>query len=263
MKLSEVLETLTDDAKKLYAEDVEVEEKQEIPDPKDIPLLTNKWLKLDDVTCVYADMTRSTQLSVRREAKTVAKLYQLFTGNAVRILNTFGAEYIDVRGDGAFGLFTGDKGFYRAFAAAVTIKTFTSSKAFPIVKESGLEFKLASHIGLQAGRLLVKKIGLRGEMQNEVWAGRPVNIAAKLASRGSDNQLLVSPSVYDRFKSDYIYLSCGCTTENGKRVQGKKVPLWTETEVDSAVYGFDKAYVLSSEWCEVHGEETCNEILDL
>jgi class 3 adenylate cyclase len=263
MKLVELLTDLEADARGLYGKKVEIKSVEAIPDSSDIPLLNNSWLRLDDVTCVYADMVRSTELSVSRDAAVVGKLYELFTGNAVRILNEFGAEYIDVRGDGAFGLFTGDKGFYSAFAAGVTIKTFVSDRAAAIVKSSGLEFPLASHMGIQSGRLLVKRIGLRGDMQNEVWAGKPVNVAAKLASMASSNQLTVSSSAYDRFKSDLIYLSCGCQWIDGKRIVGDKVKLWDPIDVDAAIFGFDKAYVLKSNWCSEHGEATCNGILNL
>jgi len=264
MNLDSLLITLGKDAAALYKEDVAIESAKNIPEPAEIPLQGNTWIRLEDVTCVYADMMRSTQLSVRREPQTVAKLYQLFTGNAVRILNEFDAEYIDVRGDGAFGLFSGRKGFYKALAAAVTVKTFTARHGARIVKESGLAFPLTCHLGIQSGRLLVKKLGLRGDMQNEVWAGRPVNVAAKLASRGGAGQLVVSKNVYDRFESDLIYLSCGCgKSADGRRITGKKSPLWKEVEVDPSVFGSGTAHVLDSDWCVIHGEETCNGILAL
>lgn len=263
MKLIETLKRLRDDAKATYEKDVKVEGAKNIPARDDIPLLSNIWIRLDDVTCVYADMMHSTQLSVRREPNTVARMYELFTANAVRILNEFGAEYVDVRGDGAFGLFTDRAGLYKAFAAAVTIKTFTNDYAAPIVKSSGLEFALTSHIGMQSGRLLVKRIGLRGDMQNEVWAGRPVNVAAKLASRGAGNQLVVSAPVYDRFQSDLIYSSCGCRWEGGNRISGSSTPLWEAIEVDPAIFGSAKAHILKSSWCPEHGEATCNGILAL
>lgn len=263
MKLSDTLKTLRDEAKALYDLPVGIEFVGHVPERKDIPLEGPNWLRLDDVTCVYSDMMRSTQLSVRRDPGAVAKLYELFTSNAVRILNDFDAEYIDVRGDGAFALFTDRAGFYRAFAAAVTIKTFTSAYAAPIVKNSGLEFELASHSGMQFGRLLVKRIGLRGEMQNEVWAGRPVNVAAKLAAQGDENQLVVSKMVYDRFESELIYMSCGCHIENGVHTPGDKVGLWHEVSADSSLFGADTIYALNSNWCTIHGDATCKGILSL
>ena len=69
-------------------------------------------------------MLGSTQFSASTHENATAGAYQLFTGTAVAIFDSFEASYIDVKGDGVFALFNGDQP-YRALAAAVTFKTFS------------------------------------------------------------------------------------------------------------------------------------------
>src|SRR5437588_697847 len=125
---------------------------------------------------------------------------------------------------------------------------------------------IGSHMGIDQKTVLVKKVGLkmvgeRTDRQNEVWAGKPVNMAAKLASIADDNEMLVS----DRFfrslkKDDRIHLSCGCI----KGVPGgPKTELWTARDVTDPRFDFKAAYCLKTIWCQRHGREFCEGILTL
>src|SRR5438034_555774 len=96
------------------------EERKSIPDTTDIPIHDKtRWFRIRNVVCVYVDMLGSTQLSASTNESATAGAYQLFTGTAVAIFDSFEASYIDVKGDGAFALFNGNQP-YRALAAAVT-----------------------------------------------------------------------------------------------------------------------------------------------
>jgi class 3 adenylate cyclase len=135
-------------------------------------------------------MMGSTKLSAEAHDNSTAGAYQLFTGTAVRLFSEFEAPYIDVRGDGVFALFNSDQP-YRALAAAVTFKTFAREEFTPRIKEK-TEQAVGSHLGIDQKTVLVRKLGLkrhaeRTDRQNEVWAGKPVNMAAKLASISEDN----------------------------------------------------------------------------
>jgi class 3 adenylate cyclase len=92
-----------------------------------------------------------------------------------------------VRGDGVFALFNSDQ-VYRALAAAITFTTFAREVFATEMKKLGYE-GIGAHIGIDQKPVLVRKIGLkriddRTDRQNEAWAGKPVNMAAKLASLG-------------------------------------------------------------------------------
>ena len=234
------------------------EEVDEIPNVENIPGEGSaRWLKIKDVICVFVDMKNSTKLSASHHAGTTARAYTLFTGTAVRLFKEFGASYIDIKGDGVFALFNSNK-VHAAFASAVTFKTFIKEEFTPkVVNKTDVDTGV--HIGIHQATLLVGKIGLRksasrGDMHNEVWAGKAVNMASKLASLSNSNEIHVSDKYHSKLKSRKALYSCDCD---------EPVYLWEE--VDLAFYdkfSFDKAMVLKSFWCKKHGAAYLKDILD-
>jgi class 3 adenylate cyclase len=205
-------------------------------------------------------MKGSTQLSATLHARGTAGAYQLFTGTAVKLFHEFEAPYIDVRGDGVFALFNQDQ-VYRALAAAVTFKTFAEKTFLPTLKEK-TDLELGAHIGIDQETVLVRRIGMkrhadRTDRQNEVWAGKPVNMSSKLAGKAQAGELLVSDRYYERIVDVHARKSCGCPG-------GEKVNLWEQVDVtDDEKFDFATAHCLKSRWCETHGEEYCDAILAL
>jgi class 3 adenylate cyclase len=249
------------DARSLYKKTVSVTQRNAIPDTNDIPIENLLyWLKIPDVICVFVDMKGSTNLSAVKHDNSTARAYQYYTGTAVRIFSEFEAPYIDVRGDGALALFDQDQP-HRALAAAVSFKTFAYEEFRQDVKKT-TELEIGSHAGIDMRTVLVRKIGFkryrgRSDRQNEVWAGKPVNMAAKLAALSDDNELLVSKRFFDKLTSDRAIWSCGCGSADGKSSR-----LWTEYDLsDKEQFDFDSAYRLGSNWCKTHGQGYCSEML--
>jgi class 3 adenylate cyclase len=231
-----------------------------IPDTPEIPIEDPKlWFRIPDVTCVFVDMLGSTRLSAEAHDRDTAGAYQLFTGTAVRLFAEFESPYIDVRGDGVFALFDSNQ-CYRALAAAVTFKTFAREEFVRRIKDAtGVD--VGCHIGIDRKTVLVRKIGFkryrnRSDRQNEVWAGKPVNMAAKLAASTKDNELRVSDRFYSKIPNDLARYSCGCPG-------GSKQPLWSRVGLDDDRFDFDTAYSLVSNWCDRHGTEYCEKMLAL
>lgn len=226
--------------------------------PQDDP---THWLKIPDVVCVFVDMKGSTQLSARTHPKTTAGAYQLFTGTAVRLFHELQTPYIDVRGDGVFGIFNQDQ-VHRALAAAVTFKTFAQEVFAPKMRvnigDDTLE--IGAHIGIDQKTILVNRLGLRrykerDDRRNDVWAGKPVNMASKLAGLAGTNELLVSDRYYQRITDDHALMSCGCNQTN-------PTSLWEQQDVSEAgVFDFTTSWLLKSSWCSKHGAEYCEAIL--
>jgi class 3 adenylate cyclase len=205
-------------------------------------------------------MMNSTKLSAEAHDNSTAGAYQLFTGTAVKLFNEFEAPYIDVRGDGIFALFN-EYQSYRAIAAAITFKTFANEVCIPkIIEDTGV--KIGSHIGIDQKTVLVRKLGFkryggRTDRQNEVWAGKTVNMASKLASLTIDNELLVSDRFFKNIQHDLTTWSCGCP-------ENRKVYLWELRDLASDdKFDFDNAHSLKSIWCVNHGREYCEKILAL
>ena len=106
-------------------------------------------------------------------------------------------------------------------------------------------------------KLGFRRFADRSDRQNEVWAGKVVNIAAKLASVSKAHQLLVSDRYFKNIKNDLVRKSCGCGSES------QPVDLWEEILVSDDKFDFEKAYLLKSQWCEIHGLDFIKKILKL
>jgi class 3 adenylate cyclase len=244
----------------IYKQANSITDRNSIPDTQDIPIENpNYWFKIPDVICVFVDMKGSTKLSASTHDKTTAGAYQLFTGTAVRLFHEFETPYIDVRGDGVFALFNSNQ-VYRAIAAAVTFKTFVEKEFVPKIKsKTGVD--VGGHYGIDQKTVLVRKIGLkrhsdRSDRQNEVWAGKPINMASKLAAIAEDGEILVSDRYFNRIKSELVLKSCGCPDNSIN-------DLWTKRDVDDPKFDFKIIYSLKSNWCSTHGSQFCNDILKL
>lgn len=249
----------------VYKEGPSITRKNQIPDTSDIPIENKQhWLRIPDVICVFVDMKNSTGLSASKYANTTARFYHLFTGTAVRLFSEFKAPYIDVRGDGVFALFNKDQPF-RAIAAAVTFKTFAEKEFTPRIKDK-VEVEIGTHVGIDQRIVLVRKLGLksyggRTDRQNEVWAGKPVNMASKLASISGERELIVSERFFENIQHNLVLKSCGC--KDGEPT-GEKEDLWEEKDLsDDKRFDYNSCQVLKSRWCERHGKDYCEKILNL
>lgn len=233
------------------------EEVEKIPNVDDIPGEGSaKWLKIKDVICVFVDMKNSTKLSASHHAGTTGRVYTLFTGTAVRLFKSFGASYIDIKGDGVFALFNA-KEVHTALASAVSFKTFVKEE-FTAKVTNKTKVDTGVHIGIDQATLLVSKIGLRksvarGDIHNEVWAGKAVNMASKLSSLSDNDEIYVSDRYFKKLKSNKAIYSCEC---------GEPKALWEDVDIsEDDRFSFDKAHVLKSVWCKKHGAEYINAIL--
>lgn len=253
--------------REVYDNNATVREAAQIPDTTDIALKDDAdWIKVPAVICVFVDMVGSTMLSASQFDKSTARTYQWFTGTAVRLFAEFGAPYVDVRGDGVFALFDGDQP-NTALASAVTFKTFVENEFVPeIARRTNGKIESGVHIGIDCKTVLVKRVGLprrndRSDRQNEVWAGKPVNMASKLCNQCPAGSILVSDRYFELLRDEKVLISCGC---DGSGESADEVDLWTRHEVaEDSPFDFSSYYELKSKWCKVHGEEYCNAIVAL
>ena len=253
--------TVCDDQIAVYDRGRSITVRNSIPDTPQIPIENPKqWLRIPDVICVFVDMLGSTRLSAESHDASTAGAYQLFTGTAVKLFSEFESPYIDVRGDGVFALFDSEQK-YRALAAAVTFKTFADEEFVHRIRKA-TDVQVGCHVGMDQKTVLVRKLGFkrhrgRTDRQNEVWAGKPVNMAAKLAAKTIHNELLVSDRYFKTLKDEHVLMSCGCP-------EGKRTALWSKTDLSQdARFDFDSAYALKSNWCKTHGQEYCDTIVAL
>ncbi len=255
------IQKIIDDETSLFNKSTKITRRNTIPETTQIPIENPLyWLQIPDVIACFVDMEGSTKLSASTHERSTAKVYRYFTNTAIRIFHHFDARYIDVKGDGVFALFDSDQ-LYTSLAATISIKTFVSKEFTPKTR-SKTELEIGGHFGIDQRTVLVRKLGLkfsgnRTDRQNEVWAGKPVNMAAKLAGISTNNRLWVSDRYYSKLKDDKATMSCGCPG-------GQSMPLWQEEDLtDDTRFDFDKAWSLGSNWCDIHGKSFCRDLVRL
>lgn len=259
MDLKDLLADLAATTKGEFASMPEVADSGEEIDVSVLPITARKWIRVHDVVVVVADLKNSTKLGTGSKAPSTASIYQAATGAVVKVMDKFGADFVQIQGDGAFAIFWGEKRYERAACAGIAIKTNSLDLASQIEKKWPQKPETGFKVGIASGRVLVKRVGTpRNPAQQEpVWAGKPVNYATKAAQCAERHQMVVTGSVWDRFSAnDYLTFSCDCSEP--------KDSIWEDFTIDRLPNTDPEAHgrLLTSAWCDVHGEEYCNAILD-
>lgn len=257
--LKTLLDVLGDEVNTvLNNSDFPVVEKDGSFNAKDIPSSSSDtWIKLPEVVAVVCDLKGSTHLGTGKHDTSTARIYKSSVEGAVSVLHYFEANFIDIQGDGGFGLFWGDHAYERALCAAVTIRTFSEDLVERLNKRWSDAPDTGYKVGIHAARTLVKSIGTRRvtSEQEAVWAGKPVNYAAKCAQAADRHEVIVTQRVWEKFKNnDFIAFSCDC---NG----GPTAKLWADTTVDRLPEDDQAAVVLHAGWCKTCGPSFCDAIL--
>lgn len=259
MNLSDLLTGLHSSVSDALETVPEVDEKSD-PALDDIPGQgSGSWLKIPTVVAVVFDLKDSTHLGTGRHDTSTARVYKTAVESAVGVLAEFDTDFIDIQGDGGFGLFWGDLAFERALCAGVTIRTFSEDLVDQFQKKwnDGKLPETGFKVGIACGRVLVKQLGTPRNVdeQEAVWAGKPVNYAAKAAQSADRHQVVVTGSVWDHFeKNDYVAYSCGCQSE-------PSATLWDDFTIerlrdDNEKYG----RILEAPWCVTCGPAFCDAI---
>lgn len=170
---------------------------QEIKKSKTIPLSSIKlekdeWLCVDNIACVFVDLEDSTGLAIA-SSQTNLRLFAWYGDSLIRIFKEFEAKYQDFQGDGGFAIFDfdGGKGLANAFIVALIINRFFNHK-------HGKRFgRHRVRIGIDIGKVWVKKVGIRGE-NKEVWLGHPVSVASKLCKYDEVENIRISEDFYKK-----------------------------------------------------------------
>lgn len=234
-----------------------VENDHVVPDVASMAVVARRWIRMKDVVVVVVDMKNSTRLTWSKRATTSARIYEAITGNCVRLIKTFDADFVDIQGDGLFAVFGGDLRYERAMCAAITLRTFSEQGLVPGI-EAHISEKARPEIGLKvgvaSGTLAVKRIGKARDQSEPVWAGKPVNWASKCAGAADRHQTVVTRRVFEHFaENDWVRYSCNCAARSD---------LWSTIQVETLPEDDQECFVLESKWCEACGDEFCRAVLE-
>lgn len=235
--------------------------KDDIFDVKALPINEPEWHSLTDVVCVMSDMKDSTKLDERRKPASTASIYDAGVGGVVTVYEQFDADFVDIQGDGAFALFWGSSRYERALCTAITVKSFSTLFTKRLLAKWPTAPSTGFKVGIANGAVLAKRVGVPRhlDMQEPVWAGKPVNYAAKCAQETEPEYLVITGSVWDAIAdNEYLVYSCGCSDGT---YTGEFVALWEDIDItrlpDPDTYGRK----LRAYWCSNHGNQFCEAVL--
>ena len=241
--------------------------------PETGPANRGLWFQIPNVTAVFADLNRSTQLSAAQNRRWATSALNYFTRAMSVAFYHFEARYVEVQGDAVFGLFSGKGSMFRAAACAITMRTLMETEVSQKFRESASSnWNLTAGIGIDQGTVLVRRLGLKSAGQNEVWTDAPVSVASKLSSLADANQVVVSDRVFNRYRlfsklrRQALLMSCGCTPRRqGARLSaqsGQTTDLWQRKPTPQNLeLDFPHIYRRNDKWCDRHGAEFCEALV--
>lgn len=227
------------------------------------PIDVRKWWRLTDVVVVVADLVSSTRLGTGKLAASTASIYEAALRPVAEMYSAFDVDHVEIQGDCVIGWFWGDLALERAVCAGITVKTFSSDSLVPrLEKKWADEDQLPPtgfKVGVGMGPLLVKRIGIpRTQHQAPVWPGKAVSYAVKAAQTAGRHELVVTGSVWAKVaKNDYLAFTCSCG-------DGPVDTIWSAHDIGRLDHDAVErnGRILGSKWCDVHGDEFCNAVLD-
>ena len=108
------------------------------------PTNAGVWFQIPQVTAVFADLKGSTEL-IATASPRVAVIAYTFTRAMAVTLERFSAKYVDIQGDGIFGLFSGQGSTFLAAACGITMNTLVESNvSVRFQKDASTNWKLSA-----------------------------------------------------------------------------------------------------------------------
>jgi len=216
-----------------------------IPEIDDIQL--GNYGKELDLAMLFIDIKESTKIVDAFRRETAVKMYKSFLWGVAQIARGNGGELRSFNGDGVLVVFIGSSKCTNAVRAGLQMSWFVKEILKPRIqgyfrenkKLFGLNFDIG--IGVDVGKILVVRGGIRGENNNDlVWVGNATNYAVKLSS-------LAKPSVLGFLSNTTEDLRVCISEEVYKRINKSikfrsgnffiKMPMWNKfTWKDRNIY---------------------------
>lgn len=156
-------------------------------------------------TCVLqVDIRNSTDLNIKHQPKTLARLYSAFIKSVIDAVDHHNGYVRHIIGDRLMIVFDKKNCFNDALDLAVTLNSLSQYILDPVF--TGSPFKVG--IGIDFGKMLVIKVGKakqgkeRAAYKNLVWLGVPANISSKLTDLANKE----FPNTQYRVKYSYLDL---------------------------------------------------------
>lgn len=160
-----------------------------------------------ELAMLFIDIRESTKIVDSLRRTTAARMYKSFLWGVAKIARMNSGELRSFNGDGVLMAFIGDDKRANAVKAALQMSWFAQKILKPKLdtvfqnnqklKGQGIEFDFG--IGVDVGKVLIVRGGIRGENNNDlVWVGNATNYAVKLSHLSTgDYHVYISEDVYE------------------------------------------------------------------
>ncbi|NKB69260.1 MAG: response regulator [Candidatus Latescibacteria bacterium] len=176
--------------------------KRLVADDPDAPELRAK--KEVDVSVLFLDISGYSSLSERLPPETLNALIERYFSAFLDCIHEAGGDINETGGDGFMAVFYNlEEGQHAPVAAATALNLLQSTGT---LNQSSDGPPLSIHMGLNSGTALLGSTrfeGARGTRWTFTASGPVTNLAARLADRAPDGQVLVGPETARRLGSDY------------------------------------------------------------
>lgn len=192
-----LVDDITTEVRQIFARQWSQRDGQTVPDPEDLKL-GNDAVNLD-ATVLYADLAESTSLVTAETHTFAAEVYKAYLKSACRVIRSNGGEITAFDGDRVMAVFIDDRKNTNAAKAALQINWVVDNIVNPELRAvyKGSDFVVRQAVGIDTGKLLVARTGIRGS-NDLVWVGRAANYAAKLCSLRDGNYVSwITSDVFD------------------------------------------------------------------
>lgn len=240
MSLKEDLEKSTND---FFSGAYEITNGNVIPDINDIQF--GKKGREMELAMVFIDIRESTKIVDGFRRETAAKMYKSFLYSIAKIARLNEGELRSFNGDGVLMAFSGELKRSNAVKASMQMAWYCKNILKPKIESyfsnnnqlKDINFDFG--IGVDVGKVLVVRGGIRGENNNDlVWVGNATNYAVKLSSLSKDG--------YHIYISEDVYKNMA---ESSKLGGNEKKNMWEErtwTAMDNqTIYRTNWSWVIS------------------
>lgn len=193
---------LEKDTNDFFSGTYEIKDGYKIPDVNDIAF--GKTGRLLDLAMLFIDIRESTKIVDGFRRETAAKMYKSFLHSIAKIARDNEGELRSFNGDGVLMAFAGANKRTNAVKASLQMSWYCRYILKPKIesyfqnnnKLKDLDFDFG--IGIDTGKVLVVRGGIRGENNNDlVWVGNPTNFAVKLSNLSKDGyNIYISENIY-------------------------------------------------------------------
>ena len=219
---------LTKEVDKILGWAIDAKPTNTVPTPEDLTL--GKTAKTFKTAVLYTDVRGSSHYGLVHQRRTVAKIFNAFLNEAVRIIRQNGGHVRSFNGDSVLAFFDPEAGSPcdDAVRSAMQLVYFQDEILQPAMQHRQWQDDFDIGIGIAYGEILATKVGVIGENQSDlIWPSTATNLAAKLGGIGRNPyHIYVAESVLKHLSSS---LTVHQVETNdwwyGKRV--KSVGMWS------------------------------------